>query len=329
MLRCYLCEQGIVREDRELLAVGEPSISFDRSKDIMWKLKGTFLYDETADLLQQQLFCRLDGEDCGEFVVSSCKTRNENGQLLWDIEGCDQAVLVQRTRQESRLHAAAGTSYMELLQTLLKACGISRILCDDCDDVLATDRQWELGESTLSIVNQLLGELGFDALWFDRFGRARLSAYEALPQVSRVYRSGDLLLAPNWESRWDVHSAQNVFVAVADSPERRESWTASAVNDDPNSPISTVHLGRIMAPLIVVENAASEAALQTLVEKIRDEKLFSVQTIRFETLPQAHDAKEFIALEYQQLQALCRECRWSMEEGVMVHEVQAREVMFR
>ena len=329
MLSFHLCENGIVREDWQLLALEEPSLSLDRQQDIMWSMKGTFLADERADLLKQQLFCRLNGEDWGQFVVRACKTRYEQGQLLWDIEACDQALLVQRCRQESRFHAAAGTSYMELLQTLLNNAGITRILCDDCGEVLATDRQWELGESSLNMVNELLSEIGFEPLWFDRHGRARLTAYEPLPPVSKIYRSGDLLTAATWESSWDVHSAQNVFVAVADSPERSESWTATAVNDDPNSPISTVHLGRIMAPLLVVEHVASKAALQTLAEKYRDEKLCSVRSIRFETLPQPHEAGEQIALELPQLNSLCREIRWTLAHGVMVHEAQAREVNFR
>lgn len=329
MLSFHLCEQGIVREDWQLLAVEEPTLALDRQQDIMWSLKGTFLADDSADLLKQHLFCRLDGEDWGEFVVKACRSRYEQGQLLWDIEACDQALLLQRKRQESRLHAAAGSSYMELLQALLNRAGITRILSDDCGEVLSTDRQWELGASSLSIVNELLEEIGFEPLWFDRQGRARLSAYQPQPPVSKIYRSGDLLVAPTWESSWDVHSAQNVFVAVADSPERRESWTASAVNDDPNSPISTVHLGRIMAPLLVVENVASQAALQTLAEKVRDEKLYSVRSIRFETLPRTHEAGEVIALELPQLNSICRECRWTLSKGIMVHEAQAREVSFR
>ena len=326
MLKFYLMEKGIVREDRELFPLGEPRLSVDRERPLMWKLKALFLACEDADLLRQHIFCRLNGEDCGEFVVSSCKSRFEDGRELWELEACDQALLVQRKRQESRFFAAAGTPYMELLQTLLKACGIQRILADDCRELLLADRQWELGESTLDMVNELLAEIGFEALWFDRAGRARLSAYESCPAVSKIYFGADLLLKPALESSWDVHSAQNVFVAVADSPDRRESWTATAVNDDPNSPISTVNLGRIMAPLLRLDHAASPSALQSFVEKIRDEKLLSVQTIRFETLPLAQEPHETVALEHPSMEAICRLSRWELRDGRMIHE--GKRVMF-
>lgn len=326
MLRFYLMEQGIVREDRELFPLGEPTLSMDNEQAIMWRLRGRFRSHPDADLLRQHIFCRLDGADCGEFVVSACKSHLEGGAESWDIEACDQALLLQRNRQESRFYAAAGTPYMELLQALLSSCGISRILADESREVLAAERQWELGESTLTMVNELLSEIGFDPLWFDSAGRARLTAYEPRPAVSRIYRSGDLLLAPAVESSWDVHSAQNVFLAVADSPDRKESLTASAVNDDPNSPISTVNLGRIMAPPLILNNAASQEALQTAVERLRDEKLLSVQSIRFETLPQPHEPHELIALEHPQLEALCRQSRWTLHENRMIHE--GKRVMF-
>lgn len=326
MLRFYLMENGIVREDRELFPLEEPTLSVDRERELMWKLSGSFLARPDADLLRNHIFCRLDGEDCGEFVVSGCKSRFEGGRELWEIEACDQALLLQRNRQESRFFAAAGTPYMELLQSLLNSCGISRILADDCRESLAVSRQWELGESTLDMVNQLLEEMGFEPLWFDTAGRARLTAYEARPEVSKLYRSGDLLLAPAVESSWDVHSAQNVFLAVADSPERGESRTAIAVNDDPNSPISTVNLGRIMAPPLILNHVASQEALQTAAERLRDEKMLSVQTVRFETLPQVHEPHELVALEHPQLEAVYRQSRWELREGRMFHE--GKRVMF-
>ena len=326
MLKVYLMENGIVREDRELLPLDEPTLSVDNEQDVMWRLKGTFLACEDADLLRQHLFCRLDGEDCGELVVSACTSRFEDGRELWELKACDQALLLQRKRQESRVFAAAGTSCMELLQSLLKACGISRILADDCGEVLSADRQWELGESTLSMVNELLKEIGFLPLWFDRQGRARLTAYESHPAVSQIISCGEFLTDPAVKSSWDVHSAQNVFVAVAESPDRKESWTATAVNDDPNSPISTVHLGRIMASLLRLDNAASPAALQSYVEKIRDEHLLSVQTLRFATAPRAHEPFETLALEHPSLEAICRQSRWTLRGSTMTHE--GKRVMY-
>lgn len=323
MVHFYLIRDGIVREDRELCFSGSPRLVMDADADIKTSLSGLFQPQEDVDFLKDRLFCRVNGEDCGEFLITACRSICDGSSELWQLEACDQGWLPARQRQETRLSALAGQDYMELIQSLLVGCGVSRIKADECLETLPCDRQWEPGESTLTIINELLKELGFESLWFDPSGYARLSAYQAPSgeAVSRIYRSGDALLEPDCVSSWDIYGAKNVFMAVADSPERNVSWTATAVNDDANSPISTVNLGRIMAPLQVIENVPSQEALQTIVDRLRDESLLSAQELTFHTALQVHSVGEMVALEHPQAEGIFRESGWIMElgEGTMTH----------
>lgn len=323
MVHFYLIRDGILREDRELRFSGSPRLVMDADADIKTSFSGAFEPREDVNFLQDRIFCRVNGEDCGEFLVTACRSIYDGSSELWQIEACDQGWLPARQRQETRLSVLTGQDYMELIQSLLTGCGIHRIKADECMESLQCDRQWEPGVSTLTIINELLEEIGFEPLWFDPSGYARLSAYQAPSgeAVTKIYRSGDALLEPDCVSSWDIYGAKNVFMAVADSPERDVSWIATAVNDDANSPISTVNLGRIMAPLLVVENVPSQAALQTIVDRLRDESLLSAQELTFHTALQVHSVGEMVALEHPQAEGIFRESGWIMDlgEGTMTH----------
>lgn len=330
-VRFYLLRDGMLRQDLELAAVGTPKVLMNAAGDIKTSLRGCFRENPEARLLTDHIVCVIDGQSCGEFVVSCCESVLDGDCSLWQLEAYDQALLVSRNRQESRRSALAGSSYMELIQGLLGDCGIYRILADRCDEVLAADREWELGAVTLDIVNQLLEEIGFDSLWFDSDGNARLQKYcpPTGDSVRHIYGPGDCAPEMDCRSSWDVFTAKNVFVVVADSPDRSQTLTASASNDDKNSPVSTVHLGRIMAPVTVVENVASQEALQTCADRLRDESMLSAQTVTFYTLPNIHQVGELVALEHPQLEGIFREIRWELElgeSGRMCHE--GRRVLF-
>lgn len=317
MVQFYLIRDGIVREDRELHFSGSPRMVMDADAPIKTSLSGCFEPQEDVNFLQDRIFCRVNGEDCGEFLVTACRSIYDGTWELWQIEACDQGWLPARQRQETRLCAPAGQDYMELIQSLLRNCGINRIKADECGESLSCDRQWEPGESSLTIINELLEELGFEPLWFDPSGYARLTAYKAPSgdSVTKIYRSGDMLLEADCVSSWDIYEAKNVFMVVADSPERKVSWTATAVNEDVNSPISTVHLGRIMAPLQVVENVPSQEALQLIADRLRDNSLLSAQELTFHSALQVHSVGEMVALEHPQVEGIFRESGWIMDLG--------------
>ncbi len=330
----YIIREGMIREDIELLFEGDPILKMDGEADIMCGFQGDFYPNSEADLLHDRIVCQIDGEACGEFVVSSCKSFYDGDCALWRLEAKDQGLLLCRHRQEGRFSALAGESYLELIHSLLNAAGISRILSDDCTATLLSDRQWELGARSLDMVNELLQEIGFCRLYFDREGYARLKAYTSPQQgaVSHVYGEDGDLLEPDCVSSLDVFSAKNVFAAVADSPERNESWTATAANDDPNSPISTVQLGRIMAKPVVFENVASRAVLQSLAEQLRDESMLSLEEVGFSTAPSIHgklfEPGETVALEHPQLRGIFQEKGWQLHLGEGRMEHQARRLFY-
>ena len=321
---------GVMHEDMELMALEPPVIFMDSTTEIKSRLRGSFRPMESADLLKDHIVSVLDGQTCGEFVVSRCKTVWDGASSRWEIEASDQSLLVARNRQEKPRFFPAGSDYMPLIQALLLECGIFRILADRCEEQLQNDHQWEIGVRTLDMVNELLTEIGFQELWFDSDGYARLQRYcpPVADDVQHIYRDGDGHLEAECSGEWDIFSAKNVFVAVTDTPENELGWLATASNDDPASPISTVHLGRLMAPVMIVENVASQAALQTFAERVRDENMLSAQLVTFHTDMAVHQVNELIALEHPQLEGIYKETGWVMDFAAQRMTHQGRRVYF-
>ena len=329
-LQFFLMRDGILRQDMELLAMEAPKITMDSEREVKLTLQGRFLPLESANLLTDHIVSMLDGQTIGEFVVTSCKTIYEGDCKLWQLEAGDQTVIVARHRQKKSRFFRKGSDYMVILQQLLGECGIFRLLADSCDDVLQCDRQWELGAKTLDILNELLQEIGFEELWFDSDGYARLQRYcpPVVENVAYFYGQKEREIEPQLSGEWDVFSAKNVFVAVADSPEYQQSWMATASNDDPASPVSTVNLGRVMAPVLVVDNVASQGALQAFVERVRDENMLSAQTVAFSTKPEIHQIRELFWLEHPELDGIYREVAWTMDFDSWTMSHEGRRVYF-
>ncbi len=329
-LRFYFICEGVLREDLELHSLGEAVIDWEAGRPIPGRLTGRFQPVEGVDLLTCPIACRLAGEPLGEYRVSSCVTLDDGAAPIWELTAQDPCLLAARCRLEEPLWAEAGESYLELLHSLLDRCGITKILADDSAATLPTARSWDSGKSLLELINGLLEELGFEALSFDSEGYARLRAYvppwEA--PVRHIYGGEGALLEPELRRTLDVFEAKNVFLVVSDSPEQEQPLRATAVNDDPNSPISTEHLGRILAPTVVVENVADQAALQAIADRLRDQSLLSAEELRFSTAPAVHQPGELLALEHPRWGGLYREEAWRIVEGEERMEHRGRRLFY-
>ena len=75
----------------------------------------------------------------------------------------------------------------------------------------------------------------------------------------------------------------NVFIAVCANPLKGSPLVATAVNENPQSPLSTVRRGRRICQKYPVDNIANQAELQTYAEKLRNDSLMSGETLTITT----------------------------------------------
>lgn len=333
--RFYVVRDGIVRRDLELYAVNPARVTMAYDAQIKMALRGTFLSREGVDLLHDHIQAALvvDGQEqsIGEFVVTTCQTRCSRGQELWELEAYDQTYLIKRQRQETRRGFGIQRKYLEVIEMLLTECGITRIDAEVFDANLQTYREWEIGEETLTIINTLLSEMSFSSLWFDSRGYARITRCRP-PQAQTCqhhYCADELsVLKEDCVKSWDIFDAKNVFVAMVSLPGAQRALVATSENDDIRSPISTVNLGRLMAPILQLDNIASRQALQDYVDMVRFESMLCTETVRFQTANRIHGIGELVAVEHPHLHGIFQETAWEMVlgyGGTMTHT--AKRVM--
>lgn len=325
----------------ELVAVEDETatISMQADAEIPGSLQATFLYDPEVDYLLDRVrpYMWLDGQwhQLGEYMAASAEEGYTGSARHMSVEMMDLTLLAKQAATEGLLYLSAGTPYIQAIQQLVAGAGIGRLLYEATDDVLQTDREdWEEGTPYLTIINDLLLEIGYNPLWMDLNGNARLTRYRqaGAENIQHTYKSGEsAIILPGCQISEDTFTLYNVFKAVCANPELEEPLSAVAVNDFPNSRTSTVYLGRrIPAPIEQLDNIASQEALQEYVERRRFESMLSTEKISFTTanVP-THGYMDIIALEHERLSGIYQETDWEMQlsyNGLMTHR--ARRVMF-
>ncbi len=314
----------------ELKCRDVPVVEMISDAEIKMTLKGEFRPNSDINYLTDYIRPYLLIDDTafplGEYITGTL-SEHLNGVT---IEAFDKALIVQQDALSERLSLPAGTLYTNAIQSLLIGCGITRTLCDSSTAVLQTVREdWEVGTSSLTIVNQLLSEINYNPLWFDLNGVARLHKYtpSSANKIDHYYKADEFsIIKPEYARETDIFNAPNVFIAMCSNPEFEEPLMATAVNDSPSSLLSTIRRGRrIVAPVVRVDNIASLEALQEYVNKIRNESMITTETDDFTTaLNPVHTVGDTIAIDHNYLKGIFTEAEWNIPMGageLMTHKV--------
>lgn len=318
----------------EIHAVGTPVVRHQSEAVIPRTLKGAFAYDVGAvnwftDRIRPSIIIDGVSYPLGVYVVSTASESYRNGFSVWDIQAMDQTLLLKQTALENVLHYDKGSAYYAAITGLLSDAGVKVVLGDASEDVMPTEREdWEIGDTYLTVINALLSEIGFNNVWFDSEGIARMTRYVA-PNASNIkhtYKTDSMsVIESACTVERDIYNPYNVFMALVSNTELLLPLRAVAVNDDPVSPISTIALGRrIMAPVEKLNNIASLAALQAHVERRKEESKLTNEIVKFTTanMP-GHEHRDVIALAHERIQGIYLETEWEMQlsyNGKMTHK---------
>jgi hypothetical protein len=336
--RYGIVRNGIERKDLYILARGSPSIKMVGDAAVKTALNGQFVLGPGVDLLYDVIkpYFIINGEEypLGEFLVSTLMEVHKGGTAYVEIEGYDRGLTLKRSTTENRPSLAANNKYTDVIQALLFDRGIDKVLCVSSDARLATTREdWEIGTPYIDIVNKLLKEINYNTLWFDSNGFARIEPYlmPSAENIKHTYKSGELsIIKPDCTIKRDTNSAYNVFIAQVSNPDLPEPLYAIAENNDPNSPISTMKIGRIPAPIFKLDNIASQSALQAFVDNERFKSLISSEEVNFETAKvPTHGVNDTLALNHDVMKGIYSEFEWGITlstDGQMTHR--AKKVLY-
>ena len=309
-----------------LEAVGDdaPTVTMNADGVIKMSLAGVFRRNDNMDYLNDEIkpYLIIDGREypVGVYMIGTRETQSdEHGISLDQIEAYDRALKLRQKKTETRLHIDAGTKYLDAIGNLLQDAGIKMVVADEASDTIATDREdWEIGTEYLTIINALLNEINFASLWFDLDGNARLERYAA-PTSSNVdheYREGRYsILREEYTKKMDIFDAPNVFIVTVANPDSTEAMTATGVNDNPLSALSTISRGRrILATPLKLDNIASQTALQQYADNLAIKSMLATEQTTFYTmLNPVHGVGDVIALYNGDLRGIYKETGWTMQ----------------
>ena len=317
-----------------------PGLRMDDSAEIKTSLSGSFLPTVTdadgrtveADWLSDEIqpVMIIDGTEhaLGVYAPATVTPSRSQGAESMRIEAYDRCWRVRDLYTTNRMYLEAGTAYLTPINNMIKNAGIKLIMATPSAATFTEDRQdWDPGTSCLSVVNELLGEINYNPLWFDANGYAILAPVQT-PSVDNIRHTLDAddvrsLMIPQISMESDYFSAPNVFLCMCSNPDKDEPLTRTAENNNPQSPISIPRRGRRVMKVVQLNNIASLEALQAYADKLRNDSLIGDEAIRISTaLLPGYGVGDVVALHYGEISALCVERAWTMElrvGGTMQH----------
>lgn len=308
------------------LALPEPpSVTAALSAEIKMSMSAVVRHDPHVDYARDalRLVMVIDGAfyPVGEFYVGSAPSSYSAAGVRYDnIEAYDGGYLLTLSRTEFILHFSRGMKYTQIIDGLLQTAGIFRRILQPSEAVLLTDREdWDVGTPYLEILNQLLAEINYAPVRFDARGYALIMPL-AEPRAASVRYSyggrGEPLLVRPASSALDLFRQPNVFIVTCANPDLPAPMTATAVNDNALSSISTIRTGRRIAQKFSVDNIASQTDLDLYAAALRDASILRGQTVQIETQAEpGHAIGEIVAIQHKELGGIYRETAWNLSPG--------------
>lgn len=300
-----------------------------------FNIKDNSTIDWLSDRIQPIVEVKVKGEwlefPLGVFLLSSPIKKDQNNEIYREVEAYDKLVILRDDKFLERHTVTSGTNYIDAVINILQSANISKWNIEQTERALPTDIEFEPGTDKLKAVNKLLSAINFNQLHVDVNGYFVSMPYRNPQDRSSeyTYKDDDLSVTYNgMEEELDIFDTPNSWVAVLSDPER-EPLVSSYINDNANSPTSTVNRGRTIVDFRDVDNIADQTALDNYVQRIAFEASQIYGKIEFETaIMPMHDYMDILQIEYSPLSISGKytETSWTIPlqvGGRMKHSVRA------
>lgn len=255
-----------------------------------------------------------------------------------EVVGYDGLVRLQQASSHLRYASSVGEFFTEEMKGPLSSVrlGIQGYNITPSTVTEATQLEWEVGTSYLTIVNNLCEQINYDPIHLNGQGIATTGPYTPPELASVAYTylvDRKSVIIPGIDVELDLFDIPNVFVAMVSEPDRpplRSMYT----NDDPNSPFSVGNRGREIVKIIdpaldssrgEITSAATQAILDEKVTRAAQEATQQFEVCEFTTgLMPFHDHADVLMIDYGAGDLRYRETAWSMDlvaGGQMKHSM--------
>ena len=246
------------------------------------------------------------------------------------INAYDMSLTLEQWKFRNRHYIPAKTNYAAAISQILAMAGMIHYDIQPTDKTIEIDKEFPIGTSAQSAVNELLDMINYRSISVDAAGTAWAEPY--LPPAQRqakIFYKADKhsVIAPEFTDNFNIAAVPNVFILVADNVEGGASLRAEFVNNNARSPVSVANRGREIMSYKTIREIADQDALEARVKRIAIEAASAYRMFRFSTLPNPeHGEGDTIYLDIPGvLDAPGKfvETAWDMElktGGLMTHE---------
>lgn len=314
-----------IRKNEEYLY---PASDLYPSENLFLKSQFTFSSELSLNKMKDRIRIMIDKQSIGKFmIVSSPKKINEN-QKTYEFELYDESYKIDEASLSNRMYFPKGTLYLSVIKTILTNYDYPDVINDDSAAVLSTDREWEIGENVLDIVNELLKEINFNSFFLDENGVARLTKKDKKIVPAHVYKEGNLSkIRPDINVSEDVYKIPNVFIGVVSRPEA-EPLIYRRVNDNPDSIVSTIGRGFEIVRVENLNDIANEEELKNYIDDIYLQSIQTVEKIEFSSaIESGHTFQELIQIDTRNISGIYKEIAWNIDlspYGKMTHTAERK-----
>jgi hypothetical protein len=240
----------------------------------------------------------------GIFLLSSPTRSDQNQNVYRDVEAYDGLLVLRDDKFESRYTVTAGTNYRDAVIAILTTSGITKHNIEQTDKVLPNDFDFEPGKEKLYAINELLRQINFNQIYVDVYGYYTSSTYRSPSVRSAEYTYGDDALSITYSGmteEFDLFNVPNKWVVVLSNPES-EPLVSTYINENPNSPTSTMSRGRIIIDYREIDNIADQQSQDAYVQRIAFEASQIYGKLEYETaINPAHDFADVLQINYSPL----------------------------
>lgn len=315
---------------------GEPVLRCDDKAEIHMSLSGEFLPNSQVNWMTDRIRPELiiDGvrHPLGIYLPASAEEIENGTESTISVESYDQCWLLKDWKTEGMVSVPSSIQYIAAVKNFLLDAGIVLVSATPKDlSPTNTKEGWEIGTSHLAIINELLAEINYKALWFDANGIAILEP-ATVPDVQHIQHildatDPDCLILPGISRSTDIYSAPNVFVVVCEAPERNgEPMVSKAENTNPESPLSIPARGRRIVKYEKIKGIANQDELDAYAQRRLSLTMLAGETIKVQTaLKPGWGVGDVTAINYGDVQTICVEHSWEMQlqvGGSMTHTLE-------
>lgn len=310
-----------------MIEVENAVITFDSTSEVMRTFTGSVSRDDLLNM--DSIDYRITAWMClmmpnkkeikwalGKFIVIPSMSYS-NGLNHVNISGFDLSKIALDDKTSLRIYVDDTTIYTSAISQLLREM-YTNVEIEETSLTKSFSQEWDLNESKLTIINDLLKGINYNPLYFDENGKCICKPYvlESERNIDFQYIANQTsVIVDGIELISDKFDIPNKWIRYTENPDAPYLISVYE-NDNPESPYSTVNRHRTIVNSEAVNDIANIDVLNAYVRKIAASSMQSTNTLTFSTLNiPGHGLNEMLWVEIPSYGIFDRyvEEAWEME----------------